>query len=94
MNIGAAIREARKKQGLSQWEFARAIGTSQTHISQIELGNNKPGYKLLDSISKQFQIPIAIIFWYAVEKEDIRPEKQNSYNILKSPIDSMLNEII
>lgn len=36
--LGAAIREARMKRGLSQAEFAAMIGTDQAAISRIENG--------------------------------------------------------
>jgi transcriptional regulator with XRE-family HTH domain len=40
--IGSAIREARKEQGLSQRRLARRAGTSQDAISRIERGAEAP----------------------------------------------------
>lgn len=36
--LGAAIRKARKAQGLSQEKLAAMIGTSQNYVSALELG--------------------------------------------------------
>jgi transcriptional regulator with XRE-family HTH domain len=94
MNIGKAIRKARKSQGLTQGEFAEAVGRTQTHISQLELGHNKPSYNLLDKISTQFQIPVPVLFWLAIEEEDIREDKKASYNMMKPSIDAMINSLI
>lgn len=38
-NIGQQIREARKKNGISQAELAKALGMSRTTIGQIENGS-------------------------------------------------------
>jgi transcriptional regulator with XRE-family HTH domain len=40
--IGDALREARKQQGLSQRQLARRAGTSQDAISRIERGAEAP----------------------------------------------------
>lgn len=94
MNLGAAIRNTRKKFKLSQGEFAKAIGVTQTHISQVELGFNKPSWTLLDKISKHYHIPVPIILWNGIEEEDIRMEKKGIFKILKQPIDAMIDQIM
>lgn len=40
--FGAALREARKGAGLLQRELARALGTTVSHLSQVELGQRHP----------------------------------------------------
>lgn len=41
-NVGSALREARKQQGLSQRRLAVRAGTSQDAISRIERGVEEP----------------------------------------------------
>ena len=38
MNLGQAIKSARKKAGLTQTELAERIDIAQTSLSQIEVG--------------------------------------------------------
>jgi transcriptional regulator with XRE-family HTH domain len=48
MKIIDTIYEARMKKGFTQAEFARMVGISQPHYSQIEAGKIKPGLDLLE----------------------------------------------
>lgn len=38
--LGAALREARKKKGLSQAEAGRSVGMDQPTVSKVEQGNS------------------------------------------------------
>lgn len=49
-----AIRRYRKKLGLTQQEFAVALGMSQSTISRFETGERKPDVDDLTAIAKFF----------------------------------------
>ena len=49
-----AIRRYRKRLGLTQEEFAAALGMSQASISRFETGERKPDVDELIAISKFF----------------------------------------
>ena len=49
-----AIRRYRKRLGLTQEEFAAALGMSQASISRFETGERKPDVDDLIAISKFF----------------------------------------
>lgn len=53
-DIGKRIKALRKEKGLSQAEFAKAVGISQPHLSRVENG--------YENISKSVQELIAIRF--------------------------------
>ena len=59
MNIGITIRNIRKERTpqLNQSEFAKLIGITQTYLSQIETGVKTPKISVLETISKEFEIP-------------------------------------
>jgi transcriptional regulator with XRE-family HTH domain len=49
-SIGALIRDARRRSGLSQRSLARRAGTSQAAISRIERGLEQPTVERLEQI--------------------------------------------
>lgn len=94
MNIGIAIRTIRKErtQQLNQSEFAKLIGITQTYLSQIETGAKTPTISVLEKISKEFEIPLPIIFWLGINEEDIAEQKREYFRFLKPTVDAMINE--
>ena len=50
--LGKKIRDARKKQGLSQKKLAKRLGISQQLISRIEKGGENMSLRTLSSISR------------------------------------------
>lgn len=55
-DIGARIRELRKKKGLSQLELAEKVGCSETHLSNIETGSAKMGVDIAIRIAEYFDV--------------------------------------
>jgi transcriptional regulator with XRE-family HTH domain len=51
--VGRRVRELRGFD-LTQADFARQIGVSQSYLSAIELGRNEAGAEVLLSISREF----------------------------------------
>jgi transcriptional regulator with XRE-family HTH domain len=51
--IGRRIRELRGFD-MTQDEFARRIGITQSHLSALERGDNEPGASVLLVISREF----------------------------------------
>lgn len=49
--IGAKIKEARKKAGLTQVELAKAAGISRSYLADAEGGRYNPSVKTLVSIA-------------------------------------------
>lgn len=94
MNVGIAIRNIRKKRTpqLNQAEFSKLIGITQTYLSQIETGAKTPNISVLEKISKEFEIPLPIIFWLGINEEDIAEHKRSSFRFLKRTVDAMINE--
>ena len=53
LGVGRRVRELRGFD-LTQADFARRIGVSQSYLSAIELGRNEAGAGVLLSISREF----------------------------------------
>lgn len=56
--FGARLQELRKERGLNQKDFAKAIGYSQSQISQWETGVNEPTASALIKIADFFDVSV------------------------------------
>jgi transcriptional regulator with XRE-family HTH domain len=59
MGNGQFIKDSRKVLGWSQAELARRCDVSNTYISEIENGNKKPSFEVLEKISLAFDLPLS-----------------------------------
>mgnify|MGYP001627270607 CR=1 FL=1 len=58
---GRKIRELRKSKGLSQREFAKLAGLSQSYISELENGIKiNPSLSVIKKISKALKVDIKV----------------------------------
>lgn len=92
MNIGQSIKKLRKDLSVKQFELANDIGISQTYLSQIEGGTKKPSLDVLEKIASKLDLPLSILFWYGLEREDIKPNRQKAYMFLKPSIDALIEQ--
>ena len=56
--LGAAVRERRESQGLSQARLALMIGSSKSHIWRIETGRVSVGLDDLSRIADALGVPV------------------------------------
>jgi len=85
--LGAAIRHARRKKGLSQRELARLTGYGDTYIAQIELGRQRGSPAALVKIANALDIPLKVIaaefgFNPAYKKDKLTPA---DYRLISLP---------
>lgn len=92
MNIGQSIKKLRKDMTISQSDLASNAGISQTYLSQIENGAKNPSTDVLNKIAFELDIPLPILYWYGLEREDIKPSKHKAYMFLKPSIDAMIEQ--
>ena len=65
--LGALVRYARKRAGLTQSELAMMVGVSARHIQYIEGSRQKPGYKVLFRLIRSLSIPAESIFYPEID---------------------------
>ncbi len=92
MNLGRAIRELRKKQGLSQEELALASSITQAALSQIENGK-RPGSGTLSKVSRALNVPVSLLYALGMDKEDVPKDKRVVYDQLFPIIQSLIIQI-
>lgn len=82
MNIGNAIKEIRKKAGMTQGTLSEATGISQTSLSKIEASGTVPSEKNLKKIAEVLGVPPSLIYILGMEETDVPEHKLESYKIL------------
>lgn len=77
---------------MKQNELAAAIGLTQTYLSQIENNQKQPSQKVVEQIGKALNVPAPIIFFLALEENDLSAEKRMAFNavspLVKALVDS------
>lgn len=92
MNYGQMIKDLRKSGNpLTQAEFAKKIGITQTYLSQIEKGHKNPSTELLHKISEYTKVPLPIMCWKCVTETDVHPSRKKLFTSLKPVIDELVN---
>ena len=63
------IEEIRKKKGIRQEDFAKALGVSRQTISSLETGRYNPSISLAYKIARYFSLTIEDVFIFEEEQE-------------------------
>ena len=79
MDIGKVIKTIRQEKNIKQKELAEGCNISITYLSQIENNKKDPAISKLIEISKYLKIPLPIIFFMALEDNDIAPKKRDFF---------------
>lgn len=93
MNIGNAIKYARKQKGYKQKELAALCQISPGFLSQIENNQRDLNVSTLENISKQLDIPLPILLFMAVEDKDIPAQKKETFRLISPVFKNLLNDI-
>ena len=73
-SVGDRIAQIRAEAGFTQSALARAIGTSQSAISQIEAGERNPSFEMLRQIATALDVTPSYLIDERVE--GVRPEEE------------------
>lgn len=92
MDLGSAIKNARKQKQIKQNAFAELCDISPTYLSQVENNLKEPTIATLEVIAKKLEMPLPILFFMALDQKDISPEKQSAYKLLVPSVQSMVKE--
>lgn len=93
MEIGACIKRIRKSLELNQSDFATKLDITQTHLSQVESGKNSPSVKLLEKISFETGIPLAIMMFYSLTEYSVPENKREAFKIIKPAADQLIASV-
>lgn len=69
MRVGTRIRNLRKNQHLSQYQFSRMIGMDRTYLIGVEKGRRNISLDNLSKIAQGLDVPLSSLF-IDVEMQD------------------------
>ena len=90
MNIGQAIKEYRKKKGISQKKLAEMSGLSHTALCRIENDQAFPTKKHITKICDALGITRTYLLFTSLTDEDIPEKNLPIFKALKEPIIKVL----
>jgi transcriptional regulator with XRE-family HTH domain len=77
VDIGKRIEAVREEGGLTQSGLARAMGVSQSAVSQIEAGERNPSYEMLRQIARAMNVSVAYLV--GAEVESLSAEEETHF---------------
>ena len=92
MEIGKAIRELRKRYGMSQKELAEASGLSINAICSFERCHFSPSVSTLQKLADTPEIPLPVFLFAMLSEDDFPQEKKILFPILKQIIIQLCTE--
>ncbi len=93
MNIGNAIKDLRQQKGFNQNNFAVLSGLSQSYLSSIEKGRKEPTLSVLKQIADALCIPMPVLVFFSLDKDDITESKKDAYNLLAPSIKGLISDV-
>lgn len=76
MNLGATIKNIRKKK----------------RQTQIENNQREPNLSTLKIISNELNVPLPILFFLSLNIDDIQQNKREAFEIISPSVKSLVNE--
>jgi transcriptional regulator with XRE-family HTH domain len=71
MNVGNAIRECRKRRGVSQTDIALRADCSVSYLSMLENNKRDPTLSMVSKIAAALQVPVGVLFVMASEQKEL-----------------------
>ena len=92
MNLGTTIKKLRQQKGFKQNLFADKCDITPAYLSQIENNLKEPNISTLRVICTNLDVPIPILFFLALDNNDVAPAKRKSFEMLAPSVKSMIAE--
>jgi transcriptional regulator with XRE-family HTH domain len=93
MDLGTTIARLRKSRKVTQADLADRCDVTQAYLSQIENNRKEPNLATLKRIASALFVPLPIVFFMALNSEDIPPGKELAYDILKPSMEGMIAKV-
>ena len=93
MDIGSTITSLRKSKSITQGDLAKSSNITQAYLSQIENNKKEPNLSTLKDISFSLGIPLPVIFFMSLEKDDVPEHKQEFFNTMKPTLSGFFESI-
>ena len=93
MDLGAAIKKVRLNKSIKQKDLAEMCDITQAYLSLIESNKKQPNLKTIETICRELDIPIPILFFSALDSKDIPEDKKDAFNLLGPSLSNLVSSI-
>jgi transcriptional regulator with XRE-family HTH domain len=93
MQLGTTIKNFRKLKGLKQKELAEKSKISPTYLSQIESNSKDPTLSTIKLISDSLEVPLPVLLFISLDKNDIPKSKQQAFNAIYPSIKNFVEHL-
>lgn len=92
MNLGFAIKTTRQQKGLRQNALADLCQITPAYLSQIEGNLKEPNLSTLRVISQQLGLPMPVLFFLAIDENDVQVEKREAFKLIQQPVQALIGQ--
>jgi transcriptional regulator with XRE-family HTH domain len=93
MKIGQTIKKLRKEKGISQTEFGKQIGVTQTTLSQIENDQTTPHKSTLTKICEVLNVPEQLLYVLSIDELDVPEKNRKMFETLFPTVKDFMQKI-
>ena len=93
MKTGATIKKLRKEKRITQIDFAKQCGISQTYLSQLENDERNPTVDVLERISKVLEIPFPVLSFLSITIDNVPEEKKEVYRRMEKVMFGLVEDV-
>lgn len=79
MKLGNTIKRLRKDRNINQVNLAKTCSISQTYLSQIENDERNPTIAILEKISIELNVPLAVISFLSLTIDSVPEDKKETF---------------
>jgi transcriptional regulator with XRE-family HTH domain len=93
MDYGSAIKSLRINARQRQKEVCGGMGITQSWLSSIESGRDKPSLDFLEKAAKHFQVPLAYLFQLATTESDVKKSNVEKFRAMNGSVCALMKEM-
>lgn len=93
MKTGATIKKLRKERRITQIDFAKQCGISQTYLSQLENDERNPTVDVLERISNVLEIPYPVLSFLSITIDNVSEEKKEVYKRMEKVMFGLVEDV-
>lgn len=94
MYFGETIKLFRSSKNLTQVEVALSLDITPEYLSKLENNQKKPSVVLLSKLSKILDIPIQLLLFSSLEKDDIPLSQRANFKKTKPLLTQLIQKIL
>lgn len=93
MKIGVTIKKLRKEKKITQIDFAKQCGISQTYLSQLENDERNPTVDVLERISSVLEIPYPVLSFLSITIDNVPEGKKEVYKRMEKVMFGLVEDV-